>query len=297
MDTSQEALSPALETLTALYDRVVGALPLVAIALLVAAVGFVVVRVLVAAAARALRRTHTDRAAVGLLSQLVRLLGFTGVVLLALSIAGVPVGPALAGLGLAGLALAFAFQSILENLIAGLILMIRKPFTSGEAIRTNEFEGVVEDLDLRVTKLLTYDGETVLVPNVDVYTSPLTNLSRRGKRRTRVTVGIDYRDDHDAAREVIRAAVTGAEGVLDDPAPQVFLIELGESSVDFEVRYWTLADILSVRSTQDRVLGAVKRAVEDAGMTIPWPMRTLVVDGTVPFERRDARAEGGGRSA
>jgi small conductance mechanosensitive channel len=297
MDTSQEALSPALETLTALYDRVVGALPLVAIALLVAAVGFVVVRVLVAAAARALRQTHTDRAAVGLLSQLVRLLGFTGVVLLALSIAGVPVGPALAGLGLAGLALAFAFQSILENLIAGLILMIRKPFTSGEAIRTNEFEGVVEDLDLRVTKLLTYDGETVLVPNVDVYTSPLTNLSRRGKRRTRVTVGIDYRDDHDAAREVIRAAVTGAEGVLDDPAPQVFLIELGESSVDFEVRYWTLADILSVRSTQYRVLGAVKRAVEDAGMTIPWPMRTLVVDGTVPFERRDARAEGGGRSA
>jgi small conductance mechanosensitive channel len=282
-----EGLSPAVETLRALYDAIVGRLPLLGISLVVLLIGLLLVRVAGGVAHRAMARRRADRVAVGLVTQLVKVLAVVGVALLALTIAGVPVGPALAGLGLAGLALAFALQSILENFVAGLILLMRKPFRVGEAIRTVDFEGTVQDLDLRVTKLLTYDGELVLIPNVDVYSHPLTNLTRLGKRRTRVTVGIDYRDDHDAAREVIREAVASAEGVLADPAVQVFLTELGDSSVDFEVRYWTLPDILSVRSTQDRVLSAAKRAIEEAGMTIPWPIRTLVVDGPVPVERQE----------
>lgn len=281
MDSAQDGLEPAVETARALYELIVGSLPLIGIALIVGAVGLLAAKVLTSVVARGLTRTHADRAAIGLITQLVRFLAIVAALLLALTIAGVPVGPALAGLGLVGLALAFALQSILENFVAGLILLLRKPFRAGDQIRTQDFEGTVESLDLRVTTLVTHDGETVLVPNVDVYSNPLTNLTRRGTRRTRVTIGIDYRDDHDAAREVIRAAVTGAEGVLATPAPQIFLLELGESSVDFEVRYWTLPDILSVRTTQDRVLSAAKRAVEDAGMTIPWPIRTLVLDGPV----------------
>ena len=85
---------------------------------------------------------------------------------------------------------------------------------------------------------------------------------------------------------MISTAVTSVDGVLSDPAPEVLLTELGESSVDFELRYWTLPDIRSVRFTQDAVLSAAKRGIEDAGMTIPWPIRTLVVDGPVSLERR-----------
>jgi small-conductance mechanosensitive channel len=137
----------------------------------------------------------------------------------------------------------------------GLILLVRKPFRAGDLIRTNDFEGTVEDIDLRVTRLIDYDGELILIPNRDVYTHPLVNLTRRGVRRTTAVVGVDYRDDHDR-------------------------------SVNFEVRYRTAADIRTVRHTQDRVLATAKRGIQDAGMTIPWPIRTLVVDGPINVDRR-----------
>jgi small conductance mechanosensitive channel len=292
VDPTTEGLDPALDTLRGLYELVVGSLPLIGLGFLILLLGLGLARLLAAVVNRALGRTHADRAAVGLLTQLTKITAVIAAVLLALNVAGVEVGPMLAGLGLAGLALAFALQSILENFVAGLILLIRKPFRTGEQIRTLDFEGTVRDLDLRVTRLETYDGELVLIPNVDVYTHPVTNLTRGGKRRTRVTIGIDYRDDHDRAREVIREAVTRTEGVLPEPAVQVFLTELGDSSVDFEVRYWTVPDILAVRTTQDRVLSAAKRALDGAGITIPWPIRTLIVDGPVAVDEASGARSG-----
>ncbi|MBA2578360.1 MAG: mechanosensitive ion channel family protein [Euzebyaceae bacterium] len=276
---------PALTRLEELYRGFVANLPLIVVALVIGLIGIALGWLLAAAVRRGLSRTSADSMAVGIAGRIVRLAVVIGAALFALSVAGVEVGAALAGLGIAGLAVALALQGILENFIAGIILLIRKPFRVGDQVRTNEFEGTVTDLDLRVTKLLDYDGELVLIPNTLVYTSPLVNLTRRGARRTRVVVGVDYRDDHDASREVIRAAVAAVEGVLAEPAPEVLLMELGESSVNFEVRYWTLPDIRSVRHTQDRVLGEAKRAIADAGMTIPWPIRTLVLDAPLRIER------------
>jgi small conductance mechanosensitive channel len=283
-DVVEEGLNPALEKIEQLYDGFLAGLPLLAIALVVGVVGLVVALALASTAQRALVRRADDSAAAGLLARLVRIGAVVGVILLVLAILGVEIAPALAGLGIAGFGLAFALQGILENLFAGIILLIRKPFRAGDQIRTNDFEGTVADLDLRVTKLVDYDGELILIPNVQVYTAPLINLTRRGKRRTRVVVGVDYRDDHDDAREVIRSAVAAVDGVLDDPPVEILLCELGESSVNFEVRYWTLPDIGSVRQTQDRVLAAAKRGIQDAGMTIPWPIRTLVLDTPVRLE-------------
>jgi small conductance mechanosensitive channel len=281
MERTQEAFEPAVDTLRGIYEIVVGSLPLIGIALIVVVIGLLAVRLVTTFTNRALRRSQTDRVAVGLITQLVRVLAITAVVLLGLTIAGVPIGPALAGLGLAGLALAFALQSILENFVAGLILMMRKPFRAGDQIESGEYKGTVEDVDLRVTKIVNYDGELVLIPNVDVYTNPLTNFTRRGVRRTRVVVGVDYRDDHEAAGEIIRGALTDLDGVLDTPPPEVLLTELGDSSVDFEVVFWSEPDERSVRHARHAVLTAAKTAIEDAGMSIPWPMRTLVVDGPV----------------
>ncbi len=284
-----DVLDPTVETMRGLYAGFLANLPLIGIALLLGIVGVAVAFLLTKAAGHGLERTKADPVAIYFTVRILRILGVLGALLIALSVAGVEVGPALAGLGLAGLAVALSVQAILENFIAGVILLIRRPFRAGDQIRTREageFEGTVQDIDLRVTRIVGYDGVLVLVPNVTVYTYPVINLTRRGKRRTTVTIGVDYRDDHDAAREVIRDAVVGTEGVLEDPAPEVLLTEFAESSVNFEVRYWSLPDIRSVRHTQDRVLAAAKRAIGDAGMTIPWPIRTLVVDGAVPIERR-----------
>ena len=289
--TVDDALEPTIDTVQGLYQAFLANLPIIGIAVLLAVLGVVFAFSVASATRSGLERTKADPVAVDFTVRILRILGVVAALLLGFAVAGIKVGPALAGLGLAGLAVAFAVQAILENFIAGVILLLRRPFRAGDQIRTGEYEGTVQDVDLRVTRLVDYEGVLVLLPNVDVYKHPLVNLTRRGKRRTTVCVGIDYRDDHDAAREVLRAAVMKVEGVLEDPAPEILLTELGESSVVFEVRYWTLPDIRSVRHTQDRVLSAAKRSVQEAGMTIPWPIRTLVVDGTVPVERSEgARA-------
>lgn len=266
------------EALTQLAAGFVAWLPLFGLGLLVLIVALIASRYTVRGVERGMRRGRVDETVQRLVSMLLHVSLVIASVLVALSIAGIRVGAVLAGLGLAGLALAFALQSILENFVAGILILIRKPFRRGDQIISGEFEGTVEDIDLRVTRLIDYDGELVLIPNATVFTETLINLTKRGKRRTRVTIGIDYRDDHDAAGALLREATAAVEGVLAEPAPNAWVVELGDSSVDFEVNYWTLPDIRSVRSTQDRVLRACKSAVEAAGMTIPWPIRTLAPD-------------------
>jgi small conductance mechanosensitive channel len=270
-----ELVAEAAETLAAGF---VARLPLIALGLLVLVLGLVAVRFAVRWTESGLRRARADVAVQRLVANLLRVLLVLLVLLFALSLMGVEVGAVLAGLGLAGLALAFALQNILENFVAGMLILIRKPFRPGDQIESNDFSGTVEDIDLRVTRLRDFDDEIVLIPNATVFTQPIVNLTRLGRRRTRVIVGIDYRDDHDRAREVLTDAVVGVHGVMTHPEPEVLCIELGDSSVDFEVSYWTLPQMREVRFVRDRVLRACKSAVEAEGMTIPWPIRTLAAD-------------------
>lgn len=285
VDVPVDGLDPAVKTLQDLANQLIGALPLVALALILGAIGIALASVLSRGAQRALRRTRAAPMAVSLVGRLVRMLLILAAILLALAVAGVEVGPALAGLGIAGIAVALALQGILENFIAGLILLARRPFSAGDQISSNDLEGTVLEIDLRVTKLRSYDGEIILIPNIEVFQNPIVNFTREGSRRAHVFVGVDYRDDHDEAREIIRAAVAGVEGVHADPPAEAWLTELGDSSVDFELVYWTAPQRILSRRVQDEVLGAVKRAIEDAGMTIPWPIRTLVMDSSVEIRR------------
>jgi small conductance mechanosensitive channel len=288
-----ELLREAAETLAAGF---IARLPLFALSLVVLVLGLVAVRYVVRWTEAGLRRARADVAVQRLVANLLRVLLVVLVVLFALSVSGIRVGAALAGLGLAGLALAFALQNILENFVAGMLILIRKPFRPGDQIESNDFSGTVEDIDLRVTRLRDFDDEIVLIPNATVFTEPIVNLTRVGRRRTRVIVGIDYRDDHDHAQQVLAGAVRQVEGVLAAPEPEVLCLELGDSSVDFEVSYWTLPQMREVRFVRDRVLRACKTAVEDAGMTIPWPIRTLAADMQplrVARETAAAETEGG----
>ena len=293
-ETVDDVVEPAVDQARTLFDNMVASLPRIGVALAVAIVALVVGLVVLNLIHRGLGRSRADRVVVGLLERMARIGVILVALLLGLAVAGAPVGSALTGLAVVGVAVGLAVQGILENFIAGVILSFRRPFRGGDQIITGDFEGTVEDIDLRVTRIIDYDGRLILVPNRDVYTNPLINLTRRGGRRTTVVVGIDYRDDHDEAREVLRRAVSGVEGVRRSPQPEVLLTELGESSVNFEVRYWTAPRIADVRQVQDGVLSAAKRAVEEAGMTIPWPIRTLVPDGLFRVDRGGDRSDHGG---
>ncbi|MEE8599977.1 mechanosensitive ion channel family protein [Euzebya tangerina] len=275
----EEAVDVVVTKVGELWTGLLLSLPIILIGLVIFAILLVIVLTVARTFRRGISRAGVEPTVAGLLHRIVRTGLIFGALLFALSITGVRVGAVLGALAVLGFVVGLAVQGILENFVAGVILLIRQPFKIGDQIISGDYEGTVKEIDFRVTRLVAYDGTLNLVPNSDVYGTPIINLTRRGKRRTTVGIGVDYRDDQDQAREVLLEALRSVDGVMEDPAPQALLSELGDSSVNFELRYWTAPDIATVVVVRDRVLSAAKRAVDEAGLTIPWPIRTLIVDG------------------
>lgn len=190
-------------------------------------------------------------------------------------------GDLLAGLGITSVAIGFAFKDILQNWLAGVFILWRRPFQIGDQIRTKEHEGTVEDINVRSTRLKTYDGERVVVPNSDVYTSTILVRTAYGTRRIGFTVGVGYGCDLEAARDAIRQVLERTEGVLSDPPPLAHVVELAPSSVNFNVYFWTAADQANVIRVRDRVATGIKLALDAAGVDIPYP-HTVVLFGEAP---------------
>lgn len=208
---------------------------------------------------------------------------FTALGILQLSTA---VTSLLAGVGIIGLALGFAFQDLASNFIAGVLLSIRRPFIEGDLIEKGDYLGTVTEINLRSTRLRTLQGQTVIIPNADVFTNPVVNYST-GERRVDLRCGVAYGDDLEKAREVALAAVRGVEGVNLERPVDLYYEEFGDSSIDFVLRFWIAfqrqPDFLRARS---EAVIAVKKAFDESGITIPFPIRTLDF-GVVGGERLD----------
>ncbi|MDP9072493.1 MAG: mechanosensitive ion channel family protein [Actinomycetota bacterium] len=187
----------------------------------------------------------------------------------------VRIAPLLGALGIGGIALAFALRDILENLLAGILLQARRPFRRGDQITTNDHEGTVEDVNLRVVVLHTFDGERVYVPNRSVLREPIVNHTRLGGRRTTLEVAIAFGADLVHAKKVILAAVEGVEGVRSEPPPEAYVQEFADSAVTMAVRFWHDPDIAVLWRVRDAVAIAAKAALEEAGIEIPFPQRAL----------------------
>ena len=193
----------------------------------------------------------------------------------ALDAMGVRIGPLVGAVGVGGVALAFAAQDLLQNLIAGVVLQIRHPFRVRDQIGSGDYEGVVDDVNLRTVELTTSDGLTVYLPNAEVLRNPIVNYTRTPVSRTELTVGVAYSTDLEAARQVLLDACHRTEGVHDTPAPEAWVYEFGESSINIAVLYWHAADLASRWRVRSAVAVSVKAALDAAGMTIPFPQRTL----------------------
>lgn len=193
----------------------------------------------------------------------------------ALGVVGVRVGPLLGALGVGGIALAFAAQDILQNLVAGVLLQLRRPFRVGDQIGSGDFEGTVDDVNLRTVELTSYDGLTVYLPNAEVLKTPIVNYTRTPISRTSLTVGVAYDTDLERVRRVLHAACGSAEGVREQPPPEVWVEEFAESSINLAVRYWHAADIASRWRVRSEVAVTLKAALDDTGIRIPFPQRTL----------------------
>ena len=193
----------------------------------------------------------------------------------ALTVLRLQVGPLIGALGLAGLAIAFAFQDILENFIAGLLMLMRRPIKVGDEMESSGYKGDVNDMTLRAVALDTFDGDRVYIPNSMVWKNPLVNFTETPLRRTTLVVGVAYRTDLDRAQQVLQEAINNVPGVVIPPRATVEFVEFNNSSIDFYVRYWHASDRPSLWAVRDRAGRAMKRALDAAGIEIPFPQRTL----------------------
>ena len=178
-------------------------------------------------------------------------------------------------LGLGSVAIGFAFQDIFKNFLAGVLLLLNEPFRLNDQIVVNDYEGTVEQINIRSTEIRTYQGERVVIPNATVFTSSVRVLTDRPYRRTDLAIGLDYNTPLPRAVQVLLMALTDVKGVLSTPSAEVDVVGFGDSSIDFVVRYWTLPQKLHVRQTQTRVMMALKEACDQANFNIPYPIRSV----------------------
>jgi len=185
------------------------------------------------------------------------------------------VGDLIGLLGLGSVAIGFAFQDIFKNFLAGILLLLNEPFKIGDEIIVESYSGKVEDISIRTTAVRTYQGELVVLPNSVLFTNPVTVLTERPSRRTDLAIGVDYNTPLPLARDVFNKTINGLEGVLADPVPEIDAVGFGDSSIDFLVRYWTMPKTSVVRQTRSKAIFALKAACDEAGIAIPYPIRTV----------------------
>jgi small conductance mechanosensitive channel len=186
---------------------------------------------------------------------------------------GVQTASIIAALGAAGLAIGLALQGTLQNVAAGIMLIVLRPFKVGEFVAAGSLMGTVVEIGLFMTELKTVDGLFLAVPNSQLWSSAITNYSRHEIRRNDLAVGIGYGDDIAKAESVMRDIADRDERVLGDPEPATFVAELGDSSVVVTLRYWTATS--DWWATSRDLTKEVKLALDESGISIPFPQRDV----------------------
>ena len=180
-------------------------------------------------------------------------------------------GDLIAGLGVSSVAIGFAFKDILQNMLAGILILLRQPFEVGDQIVSGGHEGTVERIETRATLIKTYDGRRVVIPNADIYTDSVVVNTAHDKRRSEYDIGIGCNDNWDEAREIMEKTCAGVDGVLSDPAPETIPIALGDFANVVRLRWWTKPDRASQIHTFGEVLQAVYKALDEDGIDMPYP--------------------------
>ncbi|TVQ36815.1 MAG: mechanosensitive ion channel family protein [Wenzhouxiangella sp.] len=242
-------------------------------ALLIFIVGRWIARAIVRLMRNTMKKRSIDELIISFLSNIVYVVLVLSIVLIAVGYLGVQVTPLIAILGGAALAVGLALQSSLSNFASGLMIVGFRPFTRGHFVEAGGVSGTVQNVGIFQTELKTPDNRHVIVPNSSITSNPITNYSAYETRRVDLVIGVDYGDDLKVARDTIERVLSAHEKVLDDPAPTIMVLDLGDSSVDFAVRPWVnAADFWPVRG---ELLEQLKVELEKAGCSIPFPQRDV----------------------
>jgi small-conductance mechanosensitive channel len=259
-------------------DIVISHIPNFIVAVIIAIIFSILARFLGSMMRNLLRRSLDSNQIADLMASILKMIILCVGLFVALDFVGLKgtVTSLLAGAGIVGLAIGFAFQDMTENLIAGIAMGIRKPFKTGDVIKTGDVFGAVKAINLRNTLIENFYGQLILVPNKILFRNVLRNYSTLRVRRIEVPVGISYGDDPEHAAEVIVKKINEFDFVIKQEETAVYASGFGDSSVNLLVWFWINypgeADFMTVRH---KAIVAVKQALAEADISIPFPIRTL----------------------
>jgi small-conductance mechanosensitive channel len=277
---------PLISQLQTIWVGFVQMIPQLVLALIVIAVTWLLARLLSRTAKIAARKARTRRALSDLIQTLAGILVWILGILIAATILFPSLTPAelIGALGIAGIAVGLAFKDIFENFMAGIMIMIRKPMRIGDVIEVEDTSGKVEEITIRDTYIREMSGELILVPNSYLFKNPVEILTDQELRRYELIVGVAYGENAGECRELIEKTAAGIDGIDTGKGVEVYATAFGASSIDFRVRWWAKSTPRDMHQTRSNMVIAIKAALDEAGIEIPFPYRTLTFSEPLPLE-------------
>lgn len=266
--STQEEKDRLGQIFSSLGTTIKNSIPSLLFALFIFAAGIAISKGLLKIFTRFMEKTNTDHTAISFLRSLVKILLYTIVFIITLSILNIPMTSIIAVISAAGLAVGLALQNSLSNLAGGFIILFSKPFKSGDYVETNSVSGVVESISILYTKILTNDNKTIYIPNGKVSDSQIINYSEQPVRRVDLEFGISYSDDVEKAKSVIMDLAKSYDLVLKEPEPFVRLGVQAEDSLQIVVRLWT--ETVNYWQVKFDFTEMVNKAFSENGITIPF---------------------------
>ncbi|MCA9583363.1 MAG: mechanosensitive ion channel, partial [Myxococcales bacterium] len=269
-----------IEKLQSWVEGAVELLPNLVVAILVLALFWGLSKIAGKVSQRGFQRLRINKAARGLMTTIVRVAVLVLGAVVALGVLNLDKALAsiLAGAGILGLALGFAFQDLAANLISGVGLAMNRdlPFKIGDIVETNGSFGTVREVHLRTSILESLDGQTIIIPNKAIYQDKVINYSRKGQLRVDVSCGVSYGDDLDKVKKVASEAIATVSSRDDSKDVELFFEEFGDSSINFVARFWVKYDRhTDVLGAKSEAIMRLKAAFDEQDVMIPFPIRTL----------------------
>ena len=287
-DTIDEVMASVHDTVLVSWGDFVNHLPFIGIGLTILVLSWLLAwlsRFIAAHVVRSKTRPSLRRLIERLLSLGIWALGLTLAAIVVFP--GLSPAKALGGLGLLSVAVGFAFKDTFENFFAGMLMLWKYPFESGDFIESGDVMGRVEQINIRVTNIRQVTGELLVVPNASLFKNSVLVLTNQRVRRIHITTGVAYDEDLASALEVIETAVRACDSRVPDYPVQVFATGFGSSSMDIDVSWWCDSTPLGTRKSRNEVVVAIKAALDAAGIEIPYPYRTLHFRTPVALEQVD----------
>jgi len=287
------SFQPAVDETVSLYNDFVRTIPKIVIALIILLITWALAKVAVHVARRVLQKRISNPFVMRLSARMAALpvviiglylvLQVTGLTKLALTLLG--------GTGLMGIIIGLAFRDIAENFLASILISIQRPFKINDYIKVNDTEGVVQSVTTRGTVIMTLDGNHIHIPNTTIYKSTIINVVANPQVRQQFTVGIGYDDGIARAQQIAFETISAHPAVLDDPGPQVLVDNLGAATVNLEIYFWVNGVENSTSRVKSALIRLVKRAYDEAGISLPDEAREVVFPEGIRILSEDAPAQ------